>query len=49
MKSATKQSRISAEFFAGNITVKRAAKLAKRAKRAAIHKGKRSNRRGAFS
>ena len=39
MKTQTKQSRITAEFFAGNITAKRAAKLAKRAKRAAIHRG----------
>jgi len=44
MKYAAKQSRITAQFFAGNITVKRAAKLAKRAKRAAMHKGRKANR-----
>lgn len=44
MKSQTKQSRITAEFFAGNCTLKQAAKLAKRAKRAAAHKTKRATR-----
>jgi hypothetical protein len=44
MKHATKQARITADFFAGNITAKRAAKLAKRAKRAAINRGRKSRK-----
>lgn len=45
MKTQTKQARISADFFAGRITVKQANKLARKVKRAAIHKaGTRRNR-----
>ena len=43
MKSATKQARITADFFAGRVTLKQANKLARKAKRAAMHKG--ANRR----
>ena len=43
-KATVKQSKIEALFFAGNITAKRAAKLAKRAKRAAVHKGRKRGR-----
>ena len=43
MKTQTKQSKISAAFFAGNITVKQAAKMARKARRAAVHKGRKSN------
>ena len=44
MKAQTKQARITADFFAGNCTLKMAAKMAKRAKRAAMHKARPANR-----
>lgn len=45
MKATTKQARISAAFFAGSITLKQANKMARKVKRAAMHKGGTASRR----
>ena len=42
MRNAQKQSKISAAFFAGTITRKQAAKLARKAKRQAARKARQS-------